>query len=224
MPAAPALLLHEERWLGTPRPNDRSVPTLVLLHGYGSSERDLVMVLPALAMFLPEVSARVLAIRGGHPVPGRRGHGWFPGPLMAQPPLADIGRTGDQIADIVRRFTTRAVLLGFSQGMCAAITVMRRHPDLVRGLVGLSGYLYDDTHPGDAQLAVMSMSGHGIPAFVGYDPADPRVPAVAIRHAVEFLRTHAALEERTYPGLGHSLSMPEISDAARFLRRVLRAA
>jgi phospholipase/carboxylesterase len=115
------------------------------------------------------------------------------------------------------------VIAGFSQGMCTAITTMRRHPELVRALVGLSGYLYDDEHPGDGQLTVMAMSGHGIPAFVGYDPVDPRVPAVAIRHAVGFLRAHSALEEHTYPGMGHSISMPEITDVARFLQRVLGA-
>lgn len=195
--------------------------TLVLLHGYGSSEADLIALVPALDLFLPGVSARVLAVRGPHPVPGRRGHAWFPGPLLAQPPLADIARTGELIARVVRHYTTSALLIGFSQGMAAAITGMRRYPDLVRGLVGLSGYLYDDAHPGDHQLEMMAMSGHGVPAFVGYDPRDPRVPGVALRHAVDFLRTHSTLEEHTYPGMGHSISMPEITDVARFLRRRL---
>jgi phospholipase/carboxylesterase len=140
---------------------------------------------------------------------------------MSQPPLADIARTGDLIAQVVRQYTSSALLMGFSQGMAAAITTMRRHPDLVHALVGLSGYIYDDAHPGDGQLEVMAVSGHGIPAFVGYDPGDPRVPAVALRHAVNFLRTHSALEERTYPGMGHSMSMTEVMDVAQFVRRRL---
>jgi hypothetical protein len=40
---------------------------------------------------------------------------------MAQPPLADIGRTGELIARVVRRYSTSALLIGFSQGMAAAI-------------------------------------------------------------------------------------------------------
>lgn len=197
------------------------MPTLVLLHGYGSTENDMVEVLPAVGLFLPGVNARVVAIRGPYPAGQRRGHAWFPGPLLHQPPLADIGRTGELIARVIRRYATSALLLGFSQGMAAAITTMRRQPDLVDALVGLSGYLYDDAHPGDHQLEVMAASGHGVPAFVGYDPQDPRVPGVALRHAVGYLRTHATLEERTYPGMGHSISMPEITDVARFLRRQL---
>lgn len=214
---------HEVRWLGPPRPGDADVPTIVLLHGYGSSERDLIALLPGIAFLLPGVSARVLAIRGGHPAPGRRGYSWFPGPVMAQPSLADIARTADRVAELVRQHTTRAVLVGFSQGMCTAITVMRRHPDLTAALVGLSGFMFDDDHPGDGQLAVMNTAGHGIPAFVGYDPRDPIVPGVAIRWAVEFLRTHTALEEHTYPGMGHSVSLPEIADVSAFLRRQLSA-
>ena len=221
MPSEPSLPTHQVRWLGRPVPDDRAAPTLVLLHGYGSSEADLIALMPALTLFLPGVSARVVAVRGPDPVPGRRGHAWFPGPLLAQPPLADIARTGELVAKVVHHYAASAMLLGFSQGMAAAITTMRRHPDLVNGLVGLSGYLYDDAHPGDHQLEVMATSGHGVPAFVGYDPRDPRVPGVALRHAVTFLRTHTALEEHTYPGMGHSISMPEITDVARFLQRRL---
>lgn len=219
VPPEPALPAHQVRWLGPPVPDDPAVATLVLLHGYGSHEADLITLVPALGLFLPNVSARIVAVRGPYPVPGRRGQAWFPGPLLTQPPLADIARTGELIAQVVRHYTTSALLVGFSQGMAAAITTMRRHPDLVRGLVGLSGYLYDDGHPGDHQLEVMATSGHGVPAFVGYDPRDPRVPGVALRHAVAFLRTHSALEEHTYPGMGHSISMPEITDVAQFLRR-----
>jgi phospholipase/carboxylesterase len=221
VPSEPALPAHQVRWLGPPVPDDPAVATLVLLHGYGSNEADLITLVPALGLFLPNVSARIVAVRGPYPVPGRRGHAWFPGPLLAQPPLADIARTGELIAQVVRQYATSALLIGFSQGMAAAITTMRRHPDLVRGLVGLSGYLYDDGHPGDHQLEVMATSGHGVPAFVGYDPRDPRVPGVALRHAVTFLRTHSALEEHTYPGMGHSISMPELTDVAKFLRRQL---
>jgi phospholipase/carboxylesterase len=47
------------------------------------------------------------------------------------------------------------------------------------------------------------------------------LPGVALPHAVDFLRAHSTLEEQTYPGMGHSISMPEITDVAQFLRRQL---
>ena len=81
--------------------------------------------------------------------------------------------------------------------------------------------MFDDDHPGDSQLAVGAATGSGVPAFAGYDPDDPIVPAVANRWALTFLRTHTDLEEHTYPRMGHSVSMDEISDLTKFLRRVL---
>ncbi len=222
---SPTLPFHEIAWLGSPpqsKQPDRTVPTLVLLHGYGSNEKDLIALVPAISMFLPGVTARVIAVRGSHPAPGRsRGHSWFPGSVLLQPPIEAIADTADRVAAVIRRHTDRAVVLGFSQGMCTAITVLRRHPDLVIGLVGLSGFMFDDDHPGDAQLAVAAATGTGVPAFAGYDPADPVIPAVAIRWALTYLRTHTALEEHSYPGMGHSVSVPEIADLARFLRAQL---
>ena len=82
--------------------------------------------------------------------------------------------------------------------------------------------MFDDDHAGDPRLAVSAATGTGVPAFVGYDPADPIIPAVANRWALTYLRTHTALEEHSYPGMGHSVSMNEIQDLARFLKTLLR--
>ena len=216
-----ALPHHEIAWLGPPQPEGSDVPTLVLLHGYGSHEKHLIAIVPALQMFLPGVNARVIAVRASHPAPGRRGYSWFPGSVMAQPSDAAIGETADRVAAVIRTHTSRAVVLGFSQGMCTAITLLRRHPDLVGALVALSGFMFDDDHPGDSRLAVDTACGEGVPAFAGYDPEDPVVPGYANRWALTFLRTHTDLEERTYPRMGHSVSMEEIGDVTRFLRKVL---
>jgi phospholipase/carboxylesterase len=214
---------HEIAWLGPAQPTGRRMPTLVLLHGYGSNERDLISLVPAMRMFLPGVAARVIAVRASHRAPGRpSGYSWFPGSVLAQPSTAAIGETADRVAAVIRRHTERAVVLGFSQGMCTAITVLRRHPELVTGLVGLSGFMFDDDHPGDPQLAVRTAGGRGVPAFVGYDPADPMIPPFANRWALTYLRTHTDLEERSYPGMGHSVSMDEIRDLTKFLWALLR--
>jgi phospholipase/carboxylesterase len=173
-------------------------------------------------VFLPGITVRVIAVRASHPAPGRsRGYSWFPGSVFVQPSTAAIGETADRVAQLIRSYTERAVVLGFSQGMCTAVTVLRRHPDLVTGLVGLSGFMFDDDHPGDARLAVDAATGTGVPAFVGYDPADRMIPSIANRWALTFLRTHADLEEHSYPGMGHSVSMNEIQDLTKFLRDVL---
>ena len=198
-------------------------PTLVVLHGYGSREGDLMGMLPVLGMLLPGTDARVLGIRGFYDVVhrGRSGHSWFPGPVATQPPDAEIAAVGDRIVDLVAAHTDAAVWLGFSQGMCAAITAVRRRPDLCRGLVALSGFTWAAPQPGDAAMAAAVRAGGGIPAFYGADPADPAVPGYASTFARDFLRDHTRLTERLYPGMGHSLSMPEVVDVVGFLRPLL---
>ncbi len=198
-------------------------PTLVVLHGYGSHERDLMGMLPVLGMLLPGIDARVLGIRGFYDVVhrGRSGHSWFPGAVATQPPDAEIAAVGDRIVDLVADHTDAAVWLGFSQGMCAAITAVRRRPELCRGLVALSGFTWAAPQPGDATMAAAVRSGGGIPTFYGRDPADPAIPGYASAFALDFLRDHTRLTERSYPGMGHSLSMPEIGDVVGFLRPLL---
>jgi phospholipase/carboxylesterase len=211
-------------WLGPPAPDGRAVPTLVLLHGYGSNENDLISLVPAIRMFLPGVTARVIAVRGSHPAPGRsRGFSWFPGSVMVQPSASAIADTADGVAALIRRHTSRAVVLGFSQGMATAVTVLRRHPELVSAFVGLSGFVFDDDQPGDHLLAGGAAAGRGVPAFAGYDPADPLIPGFANRWALTYLRTHTELQEHSYPGMGHSVSMDEIRDLTGFLRNVLQS-
>ncbi len=209
--------------LGNPHPDDPTVPTLVLLHGHGSHEQDLIGLVPAMQAFLPGVQARVLAVRGSFPAVGRpRGFSWFPGSVFQQPPAEDVAVAVDDVAAVVREHSSAAVVLGFSQGMCTAITLLRRHPELVTAVVGLSGFIYDDWQPGDSELAVRVAAGVGVPAFFGYDPADPVVPAPATEWARQFLKAHTELEEHRYPGIGHGVGLPEISDVAGFLTRFLK--
>lgn len=59
------------------------------------------------------------------------------------------------------------------------------------------------------------------PPSWGYDPNDPLIPAVANRWALTYLRTHANLQERSYPSMGHSVSLDEIADLAGFLQHHL---
>lgn len=209
-------------WLGKPTAPGAEPPTLVFLHGYGSNEQDLISAVPVVSALLPGVSAKVLAVRGFHDVPGQPGrYSWFPGQVWVQPPAAQIGETADRLADLVAQHTDTAVWLGFSQGMCAAITVLRRRPQAVRALVALSSFSFDVDQPGDPRLAAETATGQGVPAFYGCDPADPAIPPFASAWALEFLRAHTDLREHSYPGMGHSLSMQEIGDVVQFLRPLL---
>jgi len=207
-------------WLGVPGGDD--APTLVLLHGNGGNNADLLALLPVMSSLLPGISVRVVSIRGAYPAARRPGgYSWFPEPVHVQPPAEVIAVQVDRLIRLIGDQAQRVVLFGYSQGMCAAILAMRRRPDLVRALVALSGFVFDAPQPGDAELSVRVRSGHGIPAFYGRDPADPAIPGFASAFALEFLRDHTALTERSYPGMGHGTSFAEVADVVAFLRTVL---
>ncbi len=193
----------------------------MLLHGHGGDNADLMALLPVMSGLLVGMSARVLSIRGGYKIPGRRGYSWFPEPANVQPPQDVIATAVDRVVGLVTEHTDKAVLFGYSQGMCAAILTMRRRPDLVRALVALSGFTFDAGQPGDHELSVRVQAKQGIPAFYGRDPADPAIPGYASSFALQFLQQHTALTERSYPGMGHGTSFGEVADVVAFLRGVL---
>lgn len=64
-------------------------------------------------------------------------------------------------------------------------------------------------------------AGHGVPAFYGRDPHDPVIPGLVADWVLDFLRRHTALTERSYLGMGHSVSPEEIADLAGFLTPLL---
>ncbi len=207
-------------WLG--KPGGPQSPTLVLMHGYGGTADQITAVLPVMSALLSGVSARVLTVQGAFPSSRRRGgRSWFPEPVDVQPPADVLAIELDRLLDTVRAHTDRAVFLGISQGMCAAILAMRRRPEMVRALVVLSGFMFDAPQPGDGELGVRARSGHGIPAFYGRDPADPRIPGFASEFALEFLRANTDLTERSYPGIGHGMSFAQVADVVAFLRPLL---
>ena len=208
-------------WLGRPV-DDPEVATLVVLHGYGANEADLLGLLPVLEQSLPDVTVKVLAVRGFFPCAEvSTGFSWFPGPVLAEPVGPAIAETADRLGDLVRQHSARATWLGFSQGMAAAVAVLRRRPEVVQGLIGLSGFTFSTAQPADVELLRAAGAGRGVPAFYGRDPADPIVPGTVSGWTGEFLRRHTALTEHTYPGTGHGVSLPEIADLAAFLRQLL---
>ncbi|HCX86216.1 MAG TPA: esterase [Micrococcales bacterium] len=199
-------------------PEDTRTPLLLVLHGYGANEHDLLPLLPHLAHPGETAVLRApLAL-------GPNQWAWFPltfaGPLLgaergdleeaAQAVLAWL----DEHAD-----GRTAVALGFSQGAAVALQALRADPDRFAGVVALSGFV-GVGHPDDA-AADERLAGEGVPVFFGHGTADPVIPAAATAATSEWLATHASLTERTYVGLPHAVGGEEIADVRAFLRTLL---
>ncbi|HEV7624259.1 MAG TPA: alpha/beta hydrolase-fold protein [Amnibacterium sp.] len=183
---------------------------LLLLHGRGADERDLLPL--ADALHLPD---RIVALRG--PLPWQGGRAWAE-------PAADVGGgIGlDEAAAAVLEWLDREAaagrgakrirLLGFSQGGAVALQLLRTAPRRFAAAVVLSGFLPTVDGPADDELARLRP-----PVLWGRGAIDPVIPASAIERTRGWLEGHATADERVYPMLAHGVAAAELADVAAFL-------
>ncbi|NHT17111.1 dienelactone hydrolase family protein [Cellulomonas sp. IC4_254] len=204
------------RWAATPgAPPGPTAPLLVLLHGYGSHEGDLL----GLAPHLPGGLA-LAAPRG--PLTGGPGFAWAP---VATPGRPEPERVRDGATALLAwldgdpRAARRPVaLLGFSQGGLMVTQLLRTRPDRFAAAVVLSGFALDAEEPGDALLAARDPR---VPVLLGHGDADPVIPRAATTRTAAWLAEHADPEEHAYPGLAHGIDARVLADVSAFLARTL---
>lgn len=181
-------------------------PTLVLLHGHRMDERvgfELRHHLPAELVFA--------SVRGPRQVSGG-GYAWFP--LDSSFSLEAI----DHSAAAVLRWLDSVApdgpvgVLGFSQGVATAFSMVRRDPTRFAYAVNLSGGVVPLPDRGDAELARGGCPSSGAEAT----PTGSSRPHWSSTRW--WLRRHTDLTERVYPGLSHNVSVAELADLADFVR------
>jgi predicted esterase len=101
----------------------------------------------------------------------------------------------------------RVAILGFSQGACLTLEYAARHARRYAAIAGLSGGLIGP--PGTPRHYVGSLDG--TPAFLGCSDIDPHIPVERVTESAEVLRRlGAAVDERIYKGMGHTVNADEI--------------
>lgn len=189
------------------------VPTVLLLHGYGSDEHDLAGLAPLVAPGAPWVSLRApLALEA-------RGHAWFPIVTPGSPDPAPVARATEAIwawVDEHLGADVRVVPVGFSQGGLMATQLLRTRPDRVAATVVLGGFVQGAAQPADDVLARTR------PAVLWVRGADDGVIAAhAIERTSTWLPAHSTLVERVHPGLGHGIDARVVADVRTFLADVV---
>lgn len=193
-------------------------PLLLLLHGVGSHEADLMGLAPSL-------DPRFLLVSARGPVtlaPGM--YAWFqvlldPNNPVINPDQAESSRRAILrfIAEAVEAYhadAARVFLLGFSQGAIMSLSVALTEPSAVAGVVAMSGRLLPEVLPLLAPPAAL----RGLPVLLLHGTADPVLP---IQHGRTARDRLAALPvELTYReyAMGHQVSAESLADAAAWLR------
>ena len=143
-------------------------------------------------------------------------YGWFLLDYFLTNDFADVVSAANSVfswIDSVRSVHTSVSLLGYSQGMAMASTLLRLRPRDFPAVVGLSGFVLDN------ELLALSESFDVPPPFFwGRDKADLVINGDAAAYTEEWLNTNTQLTARTYPGMGHAMSKAEMVDVSAFLR------
>ncbi len=185
---------------------------VVLLHGRGASAQDILALVDQLGV---DDAAYV--------APEAAGHSWYPYSFLApieqnEPGISSAFRMiSGLVNDFVRQgiSSDRIALVGFSQGACLALEFAARHAQPYAAVVGLSGGLIGP--PGTPRDYSGSLQGAHI--FLGCSDVDPHIPLGRVHDSADvFRRLGAAVDERIYPKMGHTVNRDELDAVTALLK------
>ena len=195
----------------------RATAAVILLHGRGVSAPSAL----GLAGDLPGEGVAFLA-------PQAAGNSWYPHRFIA--PLAQnepfLSSALDAVGQVLAQVEAaglaagQVIIGGFSQGACLAAEFVARHPRRYGGVFALSGGLIGP--PGTAFTIPAPLDG--MPVFIGCGDADPHIPIERIYETTAaFSSVNAAVTQRIYPAMGHSINADELEHIQALVRGVLSA-
>lgn len=191
--------------------------TLLLLHGTGGDEHDLLQLGRQLAPGAALLSPRGRVLEGG--VTNR----FFARRAANDIDIDDLRLRTDELATFIHEATSsyeldpaRIVALGYSNGANISLATLLRHPGLLRGAALLRPVLYDE--PSE----LPDLTGTTVLAAAG--ARDPYTPPEVIEHLRDVLtRAGTELELRVDPLAGHALAQGDLGAAATWVRTLLDA-
>lgn len=196
-------------------PLDRAKAAMVMVHGRGASAQSILTLAEALDR--PDFA---------YVAPQASGNTWYPNSFLAPIPSNEPGiSSGMQaISDVLEQVAVtgipaeRTILLGFSQGACLALEYSARHARRYGGVAALSGGLIGpDGTPRDYPGSL-----DGTPVFLGCSDVDFHIPKQRVDLSAQVLEQFgAAVTERIYPGMGHTVNEDEIAHVQAIMDRLL---
>ncbi len=187
-------------------PGDNAPRPLLLLHGTGGDEDDLIPFGRTLAPGAALLSPRGPVLERGMPrFFGRLAEGVFD--------LPEVRQRADDLADFVIEACERyglmpPIAVGYSNGANVAAALMIRRPDVLAGAVLLRAMaVLDDKAAGLAGMPVLMLSG----------AQDPVVPASSAEALARQFRDGGAAVEHRILAAGHGLTALDASLAKAWL-------
>ena len=183
----------------------------ILVHGRGASAQDIL----SLGAEFDQDDIAYLA-------PQAPNGTWYPYSFLAplaqnEPHLSNaLGAVAAAFAHLAREgfAPERAALIGFSQGGCLGLEYVARNAKRYGAVAGLSAGLIGP--PGTPRAYPGSLAG--TPVFLGCSDVDGHVPLARVHESRDvFGVLGAAVTERIYPGMGHTVNADEIAHVRKLL-------
>jgi predicted esterase len=185
-------------------------PTLLLLHGTGGDENDLLDLGKHLAPGAALLSPRGQVLEHGMPRFFRRlAEGVFD--------LDDLRRRTKDLAEFVAAASAhygfdaqRVIAVGYSNGANIAASTLLLYPQVLAGALLFHAMvpLVPETPP--------TLSG--VPVFMGAGRQDQMIPPQLTERLAQMLREAGATVELHWEPGGHGLTQPEVRAAAAWLK------
>ena len=198
----------------SPDAPSEGAPLLLLLHGYGANEEDLLGLASHLDARLVCVSARApYALDFGS-------FAWFDIEIGAEGvrfAFAEAEESLVQVLSLVDALRhvhrpTRIFIAGFSQGASMALAAALKRPRDFAGAIALSGLCCPEMLPQDAA------SVRGLKVFMSHGRFDPVIPIAQARASRELL-TPLGLDLRYKEyDMPHAIAQPCLEDLDAWLR------
>jgi phospholipase/carboxylesterase len=181
-------------------------PAILVLHGRGSNEQDLIGLAPHLPEGLLWISPRAPLLLGPN------SYEWYrvriigrPDPAQVASALETIDHFIDEILSTYPIDPQKLFLLGFSQGSLLSICYALTHPAHIAGVVAQSGYI-----PGHIDLEINEADVKNKPFLLTHGEQDTMIPiewARASRDRLEKLGVDLDYHEFQ---MGHTVSMDSL--------------
>ena len=189
-------------------------PTLIMLHGRGADEQDLLGLSTHLDNRL-----LILSARAPFPFSYSGGYTWYefdavgtPEPKMFSESYQKLTVFLDDALNGYPIDKRKVFLLGFSMGAMMSYAIALTRPELFRGVIANSGYIPEGTHLDYKWKDIAQME-----FFIAHGSFDPVIPATLGKRASDLLTARGArLSYKEYP-MGHQISEESLADMAAWL-------
>ncbi|MFW0179255.1 alpha/beta hydrolase [Rothia sp. P7208] len=212
-----------------PAPEQAKKHLVLLLHGYGSNEQDLLQI----AKLIGSENITWASMRAPQPVGATiddtattahipavsYGYQWFPLNQLLDSSLHSINLSCDYVNQWLDKKCADydgITLLGFSQGMALATSIARCYPEKISAIIGLSGYIIETE---EWAKTTQQLKQRQIPVFYGYGDQDPIIPTGKEEYTRSWLEENTNLELHEYSGMAHSVCPQEIQHVASFIQK-----